>query len=148
MHILNPFFKWLFSEKAHGVGSLLLGVAAVCGVITSKDLLDEILKVQDQAKNIEHAVGMLGKQIIQIAANNSFEVKPELKSKTLTKQQAIKALETFPTKPRKNEPTIILENRESTIESLIQTPDINKRRIILEDSLQYVPAAYETNSHE
>ena len=155
--LVRRFLGWISGADPQGVGALLLGGAALGALCQTSSVLDKVLAIQKQSKNISDGVDVLKHQSEQISSaiallaqqlkdGMAFRVvdsSPELKSATASKEQIEKALRrSIPDKPLIGGPSIFLppEKLQETVELLYRSKSSVQRTSIIQNSLQYQAA--------
>ncbi|MGZ3795807.1 MAG: hypothetical protein ACXVB1_05565 [Pseudobdellovibrionaceae bacterium] len=154
---------WLWGSHPQGIGTLLIGVAAIWALIDGADLLKQVLKIQDQAKQIETAVGelksqsqqiasaidLLGSQLKELKASQAVDSSPALKSANPTKEQIKEAIRNFPANPSTKRSTIYLptDKIDETVELIYKEKNPAARAAVLRNSLEYKSSGFLTNEN-
>ena len=160
MNMLKRLWVWLCKAEPQGLGTLLVGIAAIAALIQSSGLLDKILEIQKQARVIEEAVTELKGQSIQISnaisllsaqmkeleAKKTVENSPDLQKANPSKEQIEDAIKSaIPFKPTPGVSSIYLpeDKLSSTVEMIYKAKTPRQRANILQNSLDYRPATGE-----
>lgn len=154
---LWKFFKsipcWIKSQEPQGIGTLLVGIAALWALKDGSSILDRILKIQEQATEISGAVSelklqsakissaveMMEAQLKALRASQEVASSAVLKSSGSSKEQISEALASIPSAPSEHRPTVYLpiKKRNATVELLYRARTPEQRQMILQDSLEY-----------
>lgn len=134
---------------------MLIGLAALIALIQGSSLLDQVLKIQSQAQNIDTAVSqlreqskqmtkaidLLALQIKEMKAKSTVEMSPVLKSESPSKKQIEEAIKVIPQKPSIYRGSVFLpESRyESTVKKLYDAKSGQERAVILQNAMEYLP---------
>ena len=157
MKFFERAHKWLSGVEPQGIGTLLVGVAALVALWKTDSVMDEVLKIRSQADDIKTAVStlqqqsndlstaiaLLREQIKEMSTARTFESSPALKKADPSKEEIEKALEeNFPIRPMPYQPTVVLpeEKRKEVVEQLYKARTPQQRSFILKNSLEYAPA--------
>jgi hypothetical protein len=151
--LCRRLFRWLSNTHSQGLGTLLIGIAAVFALRQGSSLLDRVLQIQEQAKDIRQAVSelktqtarisdaidLLGSQIKSLRATQEIAASPALKSSSASKAELAQAIRSIPSAPSKDQAAVYLPDRkrEATIESLYRANTTQERQIILQNSLEF-----------
>jgi hypothetical protein len=121
-----------------GLGTLLLGFAACIALWQTSSVVNEILKVQEQAKNIDTAIALLSDQIKSMKAEQAIASSPVLQLPNPTKEEIEKMLERLPTSPTA-EPSVYLpsERVKDTINLIYDAKTGEERKMILQKALEF-----------
>ena len=124
------------------VGTFAIGIAACAALFQTSNVLENVLKIQDQADGIHKAVDLLGEQIKAQVSENA--IKSYSESNAITPDLLEDRLKNdFLYKPQ-NFGTYHLIIPESEISGLAhrisQTEDVNQRARILNESIQIIEA--------
>ena len=139
-------WKWFLGDLT-GIGTFLVGAAAVLALLNGGDLLKEIFKVQEQAKKIDEAVvkltsvvELLSIQLKQRRADAVVDQTPELQKPDSTKEQIRDALiRVLPWRVNGKQPMIYLppDRVDSTVEKLIKAKTSGEKKAIIQNSMEY-----------
>jgi len=128
---------WI-NSKFPDIGTLLVGIAALIALSQTSDVLKQVFVVQEQAKEIKHAVDTLGTLIIALTSREIISNSAKLQStKSITVTDAESAIKDIPRKPSGTGSVFLPENKEKeTIERLVKASSPMMRTQILQDSLE------------
>ena len=146
----------LTGPHPQGFGTLLIGVAALVALLQGTSLLDRVLQIQEQAKQIASAVtelkkqsqqissalDLLGTQLKELKATQTVASSPALNETNSTKEQIGQAVrQSFSEKPTAGQSSIYLPESklDQTIDKLYQAKSPSERTVILQNSLEYQP---------
>lgn len=145
--------SWFFRPDPQGLGTLLIGVAALWALFQTSGVLSEIFKIQQQADGItgavselkaqanklQEAVDLLRTQMKESLATRTVEESPALKQENPSEEQIEGALRHIPTKPTQGQATIYIptSKRPELIENLKRVQTKGERLMILQNSLEY-----------
>lgn len=146
-------WAWLCGTNPQGIGTLLVGIAAIWALSQGAALLKEILQIQEQAKQIGEAVielknqskqissaiDMMASQLKELKATEAVDSSPVLKAPNSTKEQIKEAIKHIPIKPHGTKATIFLptDRIDGTVDLLFKAKTSGERKVILENSLEY-----------
>lgn len=149
---------WVCSSSPQGIGTLLVGVAALIALCQTNTVLDKILLVQkqadqigiavvelkDQSKKIASAIDLLGFQLKEMKAAQAIKSSPALQSANPTKEQIKEAIKIIPTMPSTKRSTIYLppDRVEGTVDLIYKEKNPAARAEILQNSLEYTSSGY------
>jgi len=153
LNLIKRGWVWLWGSHPQGVGTLLIGIAAIWALVDGADLLKQVLKIQDQAKQIESAVDelktqslqiasaidLLGSQLKELKATQAIDSSPALQTPSPTREQIKEAIKNFPTKPSQKRSTIYLpsDKIDATVEMIYKEKTPAARAAVLQNSLEY-----------
>jgi hypothetical protein len=141
--------RWLFGDNSHvfgtflsGVGTLLFGFAAIWALFQTPTVLDNVLKIREQAQDIKTAVERVSQAVDllseQMRQNRSEKIIEGLGSNP-TRENYEKALKPLlPSSPQAPDAPVIYllkNNFDDTINKLQQTTNKQERINILQNSL-------------
>lgn len=151
--ILSRSWNWIFGSNPQGIGTLLVGIAAIWALMDGAELLKQVLKIQDQARQIETAVGelkshslqiasaidLLGSQLKELKASQTVDSSPALQTLSPTREQIKEAIKNIPTKPSSKRSTIYLpsDKIDATVEMIYKEKTPAARAAVLQNSLEY-----------
>lgn len=149
----KKFWCWICGSNPQGIGTLLVGIAALVALCQTSTVLEKILLIQkqadqigsavtelkDQSKQIASAIDLLGSQLKEMKAAQAIEASPALQSTNPTKEQIKEAIKNIPTKPSGKRSSIYLptDKVESTVELIYKEKTPSARAAILQNSLEY-----------
>ncbi len=134
------FFKWLF-----GPGPLF-SIAATVAVYQGHDLLNEILKIQEQAKEIHsgvaklrYAVELLEEHIKSLKFESTAKEFPALMKDRPSKEEIAEAIRSIPQTSSGMASAIYLPaNRfDATVEKIHEASSLGERKAIFKQALEY-----------
>lgn len=144
---------WLCGSNPQGVGTLLVGIAALVALYQTSTVLDRVLQVQEQAKEIgvavielktqsqqiASAIDLLGAQLKELKATQTVDSSPALQSPSPTKEQIKDAIRVLPTVPSTKRSTIYLpaDKIDETVELIYNQKTPAARAAALRNSLEY-----------
>jgi hypothetical protein len=141
---------WFSGTNPQGLGTLLVGIAAMIALSQASSLLDRVLQIQDQAKKIDEAVSELRLKSIQMtnALNMMSNQLKELRAReatsalpttNLTFDEVKKIIGTIPKKPSRQNSMIYLpsEKIDQTAENILKAKTQGQRTEILKNALKY-----------
>lgn len=151
-------WHWICGSNPQGIGTLLVGIAAIFALLQTSSILDKILEVQKQAKQIEDAVtqlksqgqqissaiDLLGTQLKELKAAQTIDSSPALQNPNPTVEQIKDAIKNIPTKPSTKRSTIFLPSSkiDGTVEMIHKAKTPAARAAILQNSLEYQPSGF------
>ena len=130
-----------------GIGTFMLGTASLIAVCKSQNIINQILKIQNQAKKIEVAVNMLTEQII---SNQAQETARKISSPKLKSRAGIeKTIKRLSRSRVENSGGAYIPDAkaEYAINNLQKAKTFEEREAILRQSLMYQPAGILTNNY-
>lgn len=146
-------WDWLCGSNPQGVGTLLVGIAALIALYQTSSVLDRILQVQEQAKEIGSAVkelkiqsqqiasaiDLLGSQLKELKATQTVNSSPALQNPSPTKEQIKEAIKSLSTEPSTKRSTIYLppDKIDETVEMIYKERTPEERAAVLQNSLEY-----------
>ena len=152
-NLIVRLWQWVFGPHPQGVGTLLLGIAALSALWQTSSLLDRVLQIQKQAEQIDAAVtelktqshqissaiDLLGSQLKELKENQAVESSPALQAPSPTREQIKEAIKTIPQMPSTNRSTIYLpsDKIDSTVDMIYEAKTPAARAAILQNSLEY-----------
>ncbi len=152
---LKNFLAWLCRIDPQGLGTLLVGIAAILAACQSSGVLDKILKIQKQARSIEagvaelrhqstqisNAVSLLGYQLKEIKAQKTVNASEALKKLDSSKKQIENAIRALPSRPIPGESFIYLPEKHfgATVDLIYKAETSNQRVNILQRAFNYRP---------
>lgn len=86
------FWSWLFSEKPLGLGTLLIGSAALVALIQTSEVIGRISDIQRKSEEISLAVSLLRQQVADSEARSFVEDNPRIKSGEATRSEVEAAI--------------------------------------------------------
>jgi hypothetical protein len=104
----RSFRKWVVTTDPNGLGSLasgvgtvLLGFAALIALCQTRDLLSEVLKIQKQADSIRAAVGLLHAEMLRFDSQRGVEQAKTREGQPVTDSDKLREIlqRQFPAKP-------------------------------------------------
>ena len=128
---------WIVGVNPQGLGTLLVGIAALIALCQTSSLLDRVLEVQEQAKKIYGVVSLLNEQLRRIEATQAVASVPALSEPNPTREQIIEAIKNIPNQSV-GRPLIYLpsDKRNETIEKIFNAKNVQERTMILKNSLK------------
>lgn len=136
------------SHFLQGMGAVLVGVAAIIALSQTSNVLENVLKIQQQARDIQIAVQVLSEQVKQqkaekvITGSSVFQIPQQA-----TRQQIERAIiETIPTRPEDGV-FIPIQNVEETATEIYQATSEAERIRILSGALKVSPFSSDFNSN-
>lgn len=135
---VKSVFNWGVGVNPQGLGTLLLGIAALIALSQTASILDRVLEIQEQAKKIDRAVSIMGEQLKRLEAMQTVVSAPALNEQNPTREQVIDALKNIPANPSGTHPLIYLpaEKRDETIEKILKSKNVQERTTIIKNSLK------------
>ena len=118
-----------------GFGTFMIGVVSIIAVFKTGTVLDEILKIQDQAKQIKFAVNNLGKIIKEQELKGAVSELPSFKKKD--KAGIKKIMKKFSKDKSLSGVFLPLNKLDSTVDNLYQAETTEEREEILRGVLMY-----------
>ncbi len=144
-----------FGGLLAGVGTFLLGIAALIALSQTSSVLENIFKVQEQAKDIKTSVTLLSDAVDQLNTQIMFMVdqKKESEAKNIiedsevfklpdaTKEQIERAITVIPSQPTGNNPEVFLPINavEKTVNMIHGASSKAEKINILKNSLEFNP---------
>ena len=148
----NRFYKrvgdWLFATHPQGLGTLLIGVAALVALYQTQGTLEKLLRIEEQTKAIQ-AVLLDLDQTIKLMQNNiklqssigAIQFSEVLRKDKPTREEVEKAISSFTSNTEVNwagahgAAYIPKKDRAETVEKLLKTTNIAERLQIIQKSL-------------
>ncbi len=118
-----------------GIGTLLLGIAALVATCQTNEILSKILKIQNQAKGIEKAVKSLEYEIKGLAAYRKVE-SSALKESSATLDQIRGSIIQIPSEQQPGAVYLPKDRRERVIQEMLEAVP-SQRGFILQQNLEY-----------
>lgn len=140
MKFLLNMVKWSVGSHPQGLGTLMIGVAALIALYQTSSILDNVLKIQDQANKISSAIDLLASQLKENKAVQTVDSSQSLKNPNSTIEDIKNAIQIIPAQPFTKGSSIYLpsEKFDKTVEMLHKAKTPERRKAILQDSLEYV----------
>jgi hypothetical protein len=140
LSIGRKFREWIASTNPQGIGTLLVGIAALCALWQTNSILERVLKIQEQSENIQKAVELLTSQIKNLNVAHAISASPILKDPEATKSQIdIELNKFFMQTPAPGQSTVFLPigKKSQTVDLLQKEKNPEQRQLILQNALEY-----------
>lgn len=160
---LMRLWHWICGSNPQGVGTLLVGVAAVIALLQTSSILDKVLQIQKQAEQIgtavielktqsqqiSSAIDLLGSQLKELKATQAVDSSPALQTPNPTREQIKEAIKNIPTKPSTKRSTIYLpsDRIDGTVEMIYKAKTPAARAAVLQNSLEYKASGFLVNEN-
>ncbi len=160
---LMRLWHWICGSNPQGVGTLLVGVAAVIALLQTSSILDKVLQIQKQAEQIgtavtelktqsqkiSSAIDLLGSQLKELKAAQAVDSSPALQTPNPTREQIKEAIKNIPTKPSSKRSTIYLpsDKIDGTVEMIYKAKTPAARAAVLQNSLEYKASGFLVNEN-
>jgi len=155
-------WQWLISGHPQGIGTFLVGIAAIIALSQTSSVIKEVLLIQNQATSIEstvkelktavttiekqslqvgQAIEILTEQVKEIKASKIIDSSKALKSPNATREEIESAIRIFTVDKSENGSPVYLPEKafSATVDALQSTKSIETRTAILQSALKYEP---------
>ena len=146
---LQRFWCWICGSNPQGIGTLLVGIAALIALCQTSSVLDRVLQIQKQSEQIgtavtelktqsqqiASAIDLLGAQLKELKATQAVDSSPALQTPSPTREQIKEAIKNFPTKPSPNRSTIYLpsDKIDANVEMIYKEKTPSARAAVLQN---------------
>ena len=150
---LVRIWGWVCGSNPQGIGTLLVGVAALIALCQTSSVLDKVLQIQKQSEQIgtavtelkiqsqqiASAIDLLGSQLKELKATQAVDSSPALNAPSPTREQIKEAIKNFPSKPSAKRSSIYLpsDKIDATVEMIYKEKTPAARAAVLQNSLEY-----------
>jgi len=139
MNCLKRFLGWVVKSEPQGLGTLLLGIAAVVASFQASSLLDRVLEIQNQAKEIKVAIEILSSEVRAKVARARVEDSKALKNINATRVDIEGEIGRLPINLGRDRIGVFLPKYRinETVEKIYKSDSVEDRIQILKESLEY-----------
>lgn len=150
---LARIWCWICGSNPQGIGTLLVGIAALIALCQTSSVLQRVLQIQKQSEQIgtavtelkaqsqqiSSAIDLLGAQLKELKATQAVDSSPALQTPSPTREQIKDAIKNFPTKPSPKRSMIYLpsDKIDATVEMIYKEKTPAARAAVLQNSLEY-----------